>query len=421
MAGFFAHEHVEVEVQVEADPLKEHKGTSGDEPPAAADDKGGDDPGRGPGEGRRWGRPSFRRPPTAPNEGDELGYGAGGSDPMTELIEEMAQNGPSSVLDLAEKVNSEQSRFVVAEGRAGRVRPVTPQGRARPAPSKGNDRNEAPVGFAAVLERIARQENLVSPDHEDEILPDSCEPLAAPSPAPARHAGAILTDLAAPRRPVPDLVLALHGLGLPPTACAALSPGTSREALEAELRRALEAALPVLAPMPRSAASVVAVVGPRGQVMETARALAVDLGTPKDEVALATQRNVWRQQDRVIASPEDAVEERRSWRWRGHPSVVAIEVAVRPDGAGAAWAGAMLRAFEPTMCWGVAEASRKPEDVAAWSAALGGLDALALVDLDGTTTPAAALTTSLPVGRLDGHPATPEVWARVLCSRLTAG
>jgi hypothetical protein len=78
----------------------------------------------------------------------------------------------------------------------------------------------------------------------------------------------------------------------------------------------------------------------------------------------------------------------------------------------------MLRALEPALCWGVAEASRKPEDLAAWSRSLGGIDVLALVDLEGTTTPAAALGAGLPVGTLDGQPATPQLWASILCTRL---
>jgi hypothetical protein len=54
----------------------------------------------------------------------------------------------------------------------------------------------------------------------------------------------------------------------------------------------------------------------------------------------------------------------------------------------------------------------------AWSQALGGLDVIALVDLDGTTTPAAALAAAIPVGQLDGQPATAGTWAQLLCSRL---
>ena len=91
----------------------------------------------------------------------------------------------------------------------------------------------------------------------------------------------------------------------------------------------------------------------------------------------------------MILSAEVAIEERRSWRWRDHPSVVAIEQDVRPERS--AWTTEILQALEPTLCWGVAKASHKPEDLAAWSEALGGLDVLALVGLDSTTTPAAAL------------------------------
>jgi hypothetical protein len=215
---------------------------------------------------------------------------------------------------------------------------------------------------------------------------------------------------------VANLGLALQGLGLPLPACQALTPSVTRDELEAEVRGALERALPPVPPAPTSAASVVIVIGARAQLMATAKAVAADLGAPANEITLATERNVWRQSDRVVLSPEAAAEARKGWRWRGHPSVVAIEAPVRP-GANK-WASAMLRALEPTLCWGVAEASRKGEDLLAWSESLGGLDVLALVDLDGTTTPAAALGTPLPVGRLDGKPATAALWASILCSRL---
>jgi hypothetical protein len=150
--------------------------------------------------------------------------------------------------------------------------------------------------------------------------------------------------------------------------------------------------------------------------MATARSVAADVGAPVDEITLATERNVWRQTDQVVLSPEEAAESRRSWRWRGHPSVVAIESPVRPHPT--EWTSSMLRALEPTVCWGVAQAAQKPEDLAAWSEALGGLDVLALVGLDDTTSPAAALSTQLPIGRLEGHLATAELWAKLLCSRL---
>ncbi len=213
-----------------------------------------------------------------------------------------------------------------------------------------------------------------------------------------------------------ELGLALQNLGVPIQACSAVTPTATRETIEGELRRALDLALPPLPAAPRSPSSVVAVVGPPNTVMSTARGIARDLGGSPDEVALATQRKVWRKQDRVILSAEVAIEERRSWRWRDHPSVVAIEQDVRPERS--AWATEILQALEPTLCWGVAKASHKPEDLAAWSEALGGLDVLALVELNSTTTPAAALASPIPVGSLDGEPATPALWATLLCARL---
>ncbi len=213
-----------------------------------------------------------------------------------------------------------------------------------------------------------------------------------------------------------ELGLALQSLGVPVQACSAVTPTATRETIEGELRRALDLALPPLPTAPRSPSSVVAVVGPPNTVMSTARGIARDLGASPDEVALATQRKVWRKHDRVILSAEVAAEERRSWRWRDHPSVVAIEQDVRPERS--AWTTEILQALEPTLCWGVAKASHKPEDLAAWSEALGGLDVLALVELDSTTTPAAALAAPVPVGSLDGEPATPALWATLLCARL---
>jgi hypothetical protein len=250
--------------------------------------------------------------------------------------------------------------------------------------------------------QIAPQPSWLAPIAPAGRLPEPTLQLASRAPAVPGH--------------LSEFGLALQSLGVPMQACTAVTPGASRETIEGELRRALDLALPPLPPAPKSPSSVVAVVGPPNTVMSTARGIARDLGAPPDEVALATQRKVWRSQDRVIQSAEVAIEERRSWRWRDHPSVVAIEQEVRPDRS--AWTTEILLALEPTLCWGVAKASHKPEDLAAWSDALGGLDVLALVELDGTTTPAAALSAPIPVGSLDGEPATPALWATLLCARL---
>ena len=167
--------------------------------------------------------------------------------------------------------------------------------------------------------------------------------------------------------------------------------------------------------MPSTGGSVIAVVGARAQALATARTLATQIGVSHKQVEVATQRKLSRQAN-LISSPEEAAEQRRGWRWREQPAVVVIETEPQPDGDD--WAASVLRALEPTVCWGVAEAFRKPEDLAAWSTALGGLDVLAVVELGSTTTPAAVLGAGLPIGLVDSEAATPELWAGVLCDRL---
>jgi hypothetical protein len=350
-----------------------------------------------------------------------------GSDPLQELLEEMAAGQPASVLDLAEQVNALEG------GHRG-------DASTRPSFSLAPAEEPRPPSdpcFAAVLERIAMESGL--------LLPEGTPHQAAPTGPPAGEDLALLADLcgsddhpvpdrastqsapstaqeaeATPTCPTPEprlgnLARSLHGLGLPPALCEKVLPTVNREGLLAELTRALRAALPPLPALPRSASSVMAVVGPARHVMKTARALAAEIGTPPEEVVLATARKTWSRRAGAISSPEAAAEHRRSWRWRPRPAVVAVEQPVRADGSD--WAAVLLRALEPTHCWGVAEAARKPEDLAAWSEALGGLDALAIVDMEGTTTPAAALTCPVPVGRIDGEPATAEAWASLLCAR----
>jgi hypothetical protein len=470
VGGFFAREHVELEVEViegsEAAPPRPK--------PVGTGALTGASEGRAPGGGARP-----RAPETTPDQRAEprrggdghgdirreqghAGEADDGGDPMSELITEMAENGPSSVLDLAERVNTEQNHYALAEEAAAAPRravappaapsptprhATAPPARLAPAPRPATAPAGAPTtthpgasvpanaNFALTLERIAREAGLAAPEEAHHAPGPVGDPLPGTpsSGTPVSHAGEILTELrpaapppglerqAAPASPVrpgelSGLGLAVHALGLPLPACQAVRSVTTRQELEEELCRALQRALPPLPSRPKLPTSIVAVVGPRDEVMTAARAVVDDIGASREELAVATQRPVFRSQERVLGPAEEVAEERRTWRWRGRPSVVAIEQPVRAGGT--QWASDMLRALEPALCWGVAEASRKPEDLAAWSRSLGGIDVLALVDLEGTTTPAAALGAGLPVGTLDGQPATPELWASILCTRL---
>jgi len=485
IGGFFAREHVEVEVQV--DPVQVTSEAPGEPGTGAAEtvpDRATEGRGAGPRslEGRGREAPASQEragiPGAANGRGPLREEHGDSTDLLAGLIGEMAQKAPSSVLDLAEKINVQQGRFGLASTRAqvaprpvgpagGRTRGATLEVRGtspRPTPTPTVEgqasahsaetaaprhlREEAvpPASFAAVLEHIARGAGLVAQEHADEILPEpgavehknevlgtTPEPLHAmdvvPERPPARAAEAVepapLVPSVASLAPAAAVVRAqrnmplersLEALGLPPAACQALVAVSDRRTIRANLTLALSQALPPVPPLPKSPTSVVAIIGPRDHVMYMAQSLSADLGAPAGEVTLATQRNVLGKDQRVVISPAAAADERRSWRWRGHPAVVAVEASVRPECGD--WARQMLRALEPTMCWGVAGAACKPEDIVAWSNTLGGLDALALIDLAGTTSPAAVLGIPVPVGRLDGELATPEVWAGLICSRL---
>ena len=72
------------------------------------------------------------------------------------------------------------------------------------------------------------------------------------------------------------------------------------------------------------------------------------------------------------------------------------------------------------MVWGAVDATRKADDLFDWAEQLGGFDALGVTDLGATVSPAAVLQCGIPVGRLEGRPATPLLWASLLGPRLVA-
>ena len=78
----------------------------------------------------------------------------------------------------------------------------------------------------------------------------------------------------------------------------------------------------------------------------------------------------------------------------------------------------MLTALEPIATYGVADATRKADDIKAWSDALGGVDCLAINNIEETVSPAAVLSTGIPVDRVDGRRVTPAYWALMLTERL---
>jgi hypothetical protein len=119
---------------------------------------------------------------------------------------------------------------------------------------------------------------------------------------------------------------------------------------------------------------------------------------------------------RLVSTPDEAEALAARARRAPHMTIVALHspVAAEPD----RWAARMLQALEPGAVWGVAGATHKSEDVAAWADGLGGMDALAMEDMASTVSPARALATGIPVACLDGQRATPALWAALIAGRL---
>lgn len=219
-----------------------------------------------------------------------------------------------------------------------------------------------------------------------------------------------LTGVAAPAAAVGGLsgadVAALGRLGLPLDHLALLTRTDDPAAVA--LVRLLEG-FAVAPALPRAAQSVIAVIGGRDEAGEVAATLA---GSAADVVVAADRRGA---DLRTAAAVPDL---RATWRRRRRPVVVSVESPL--DVAPSPWAMGLLDALEPALVLGHVDAGRKPEDVAAWSSAVGGIDALAVTGLDRTTTPAAILAAGIPVASLDGAPASPARWAALLTDRLTA-
>jgi hypothetical protein len=312
-------------------------------------------------------------------------------------------------------------------------------------------------GFNAVLDSITRHMEAGNPEP---LEPPGRRlflrrPMEDPTPAPESPPATGLPAAPAPVRtmappeetpfPVPFGAPVIPGWGSPSVRnpVPEPSPGIDNRALARiglpeELRRAALAHpapaggadpstwligllehLPRAEPLPKGQGAVIVVAGARDAALDLARSIADELGLDDEALLVASPGYTGRSRPipghRRIHDADTASEMRRSWRRRNRPTVVAVEAPAGPSGN---WARQVVDALEPTMVWAAVEASRKPEDLFEWSEQLGGFDALAVSDLDTTVSPAAVLQCGIPVGRLEGRPATPLLWASHLAPRL---
>ena len=288
---------------------------------------------------------------------------------------------------------------VAAQGPATQ-RPATAATGAADAPSKPTAA-ATDTTFADLLVQAAAEAQAPQP-----MAP---QPVAAHEPA------------LAPVTSVPDggsspLADALRSTGLPEPLVASV---VTRQAQGWNVAAALTDALAQMEeapPLPQTPGTLVVVIGTGEQARTVAASVAAMVGTDPAQIGLAaassTRRATGGQRASLRAcTAEDAAALAPGWR-RSQVGVVAVEAPLA--GAGRNWAAHVVRAMRPTAVWGIADAATKPEDIAAWADAVGGIDALVLSGLDHTTSPATVLRSGIPVALLADQPATPARWAATI-------
>jgi hypothetical protein len=213
-------------------------------------------------------------------------------------------------------------------------------------------------------------------------------------------------------RPLGSGRAALLELGVPPALVTHGGPGPVP--LSALLR-----ALPTHPQPLRTPGAVVAVVGDGVAVMTTARQMATRLGLTEGDVVLAGDVDAVPGHGRRLQTVVAA--RRYRDRENADDEVTVVAVGVGPERADQLRAADLLEALRPDQAWAVVDARSKHRDCERWLATVGGargFDALAVTGIFATAEPGTVLDLGVPVGWIDGLPATRVTWAAVLSGHL---
>jgi hypothetical protein len=244
-------------------------------------------------------------------------------------------------------------------------------------------------------------------------------PTESGAPTPPRRPAAARRPTAESTGPTDRTIEALRRVGLDEATVAAVSDGLRRgTGLQAALLEALGGLAPA-PPLPSGAGSLLVVVGAGVAARRLGAALAGEIGIDPTEVPYASLdagAYAVATGSLLVRGAEDAAERAPGWR-RSRAAVAVVDAPVR--GTEQSWARAVITSLRPTAVWGLADSTTKTQDIAAWVETLGGVDALALENIGGTTSPAAVLGTGIPVARLDGQPATAARWVATVVDRVT--
>lgn len=326
------------------------------------------------------------------------------SDAATDVVavpSPLPDAAPRTLLELVDRV-SEQERAAAGPPARERVARVS---------------TESP-SFEAVLAALRREE-VADPTAEPPADPTAEPPVEAVAGAAERPGAAVTAPVTGPPTAAPRAALALVrepdlGLPAPVLAAAAEQPDDPYAVLLGWLRT-----VPTVPPPAYARGQIIAVAGELPAALRVAGVLAEELAADPGAVVVAVPsgdpvRGVPAR--RRVTDPAELAKRRVRWARRPDSTIVVVSapLALRPAG----WAAAALAAVAPTFTWGVAQATTKPDDVSAWSRRIGGVDALAVDNVEATGDPAAVLRGPIPVGMVDGRRSSPGLWAALLADRL---
>lgn len=161
---------------------------------------------------------------------------------------------------------------------------------------------------------------------------------------------------------------------------------------------------------------IVAFIGDASTALPLVQELGHRLGAWGNEVAVVTRR----QHDDIPAwlAVDDLGDlTSRAPRWRKREGVVPVIIDDSIDKPNLDWVGETMDALRPAQARLVAEAWRLPEQVGRVALRLGGVDALELAQAGETIDPLAMLDLDIPIGSVEGRPASPELLAAVWLDR----
>ncbi|MBF5083107.1 hypothetical protein [Quadrisphaera sp. INWT6] len=170
-----------------------------------------------------------------------------------------------------------------------------------------------------------------------------------------------------------------------------------------------------------AAEPVVVVLADLEDALPVADQLATGMGLDADDVVVMGRRLRGTGSQRCLPSRQelhDAVAGARAAR-RSLVVVLPAPVGAAPPVRAAV--ADTLDQLAPDEVWAVVDATRRLDDSAAWLTAVGGdrgVDALAVVNTEVTSAPAAALALQAPVVLVGDRHATPEAWVSLLAARL---